>query len=92
MQTDSVLSEIDRLTLKMRDLARTENWEALTLLEHARRTQLAKIDARAVHTPNNQALVQQIVSNNKAIMQLVRNRKEDIGLLLGAFGDPNTEN
>ena len=91
MQTDGILSEIDRLTLKMRDIARTEDWEALALLEDARRVLLAKIDTKAVRTPNNQALVQKIVSNNETIMHLAQNRKEDIGLLLGAFGEKTTE-
>lgn len=92
MQTDSVLSEIDRLTQKMRDFARSEDWDALTRVENARRALLAKIDATAVRAPNNQALVQQIVSNNETIVRLAQNRKEDIGLLLGAFGGPNAEN
>lgn len=92
MQTNSVLSEIDRLTQKMHDLARSEDWDGLTSLENARRTLLVKIDTKAARAPNNQALVQKIVSNNEIIMHLAQNRKEDIGLLLGAFGGPNAEN
>lgn len=92
MQTNGVLIEINRLTLKMQDLARSEDWDALTRLEKARRTLLVNIDAKAVQAPNNQMLVQQIVSNNEMIMRLAQSRKEDIGLLLGAFGDLNAEN
>lgn len=87
MNANALLHEMERLTGEMLDSARREQWPELAGLEERRRQLLAVLDVRSLGTPQEQATLRRIVDNNNTLTQRVQGRKDDLGLLLSAFGE-----
>ena len=86
------LAEIEELTLAMQEAARVEDWDRLAALESRRVALVQAIDPTGLRTPEGQAALARIVENNARLVQRLKDRKNDIGLLLnGLTGHPRRD-
>ena len=91
MTAERTLTEVEQITRTMLDAAKRENWIELASLEDKRRGMLAGIDGIALKSPRHQDALQRIVQCNDAITLRLKDRRDDIGLLLDIFGEPTAK-
>jgi hypothetical protein len=91
MTAEHTLTEVEQITQTMLDAAKRENWIELAGLEDKRRSVLAGIDGIALKSPKHQDALQRIVQCNDTIAQRLKDRRDDIGLLLDIFGEPTAK-
>lgn len=86
MAPEATVREIERLTMEMAEQARQEQWAELAANEKKRRALLGNLqDMRGDHGALLQTLTR-AAELNRDLVDRVRNRRDDIGLLLQAFG------
>lgn len=88
MNAEQLLSEIEQITQAMLETAKLEKWPELASQEARRRTLLASIDSTTLGQARYKDTLQRIVHSNLTITQRLKDRQDDIALLLGAFGPP----
>lgn len=91
MSAHHLLLEAERLTVAMLEAARREDWAKVAAVESVRQPLIASlrdpISASANANLQISGVLNRIAESNIEITRLVQNRREDIGLLLQAFGD-----
>lgn len=87
MTTVSALNEIEKITQAMLTAAVREDFLQVAQLESQRRSLIAGIAPSALQAGQQPPVIQRIIECNQEITRRLEGRREDIGLLLQAFGE-----
>lgn len=86
MTPESLTEQIEQLTIEMAEQARLEKWDSLAANELKRRQLLEKLGSFPERTDAYLSRLRHIAELNQDLIQRTASRRDDIGLMLQAFG------
>jgi hypothetical protein len=88
MTNAAALLEVEHITLKMLDAATREDLTELAALEDQRRLLIDRLDTAFLKASQQKPVLLRIINCNSEITRRLENRRNDIGSLLQALGEP----